>query len=89
MNVMLIVSHDAKKIKSLKVESSKCFDMKNLRSAKQIFHTRIDYDRKNDIVRLSQERRKEQPSARVMLFKLTSQRMRLKLIVTQNCLQEI
>ena len=53
---MLIVGHDANKIKSLKNELSKAFAMKDLGSAKQILGMQITRDRKNKKLWLSQEK---------------------------------
>ena len=50
---MLIVGHDANKIKSLKNELSKAFAMKDLGSAKQILGMQITRDRKNKKLWLS------------------------------------
>ena len=53
---MLIVGHDAKRIWSLKVELSKHFAMKDLRSVKQILSMRIARDKKNKRLWLSRRK---------------------------------
>ena len=47
MDVMLIVSHNAKKIQSLKGELIKSFIMKDLAVTKKILSMKITCDRKN------------------------------------------
>ena len=45
---MLIIDHDANKIKKLKEKFSRSFAMKDLGHAKQIVRIKINRDRKND-----------------------------------------
>lgn len=55
MDDMLIVGHNSKKIYSLKGELNKLFTIKDLGPTKQIFGIKMNHDKKNERLWLSQE----------------------------------